>query len=243
MKNLKTKYLSLHYENNLEDFIQNSLNIFNERLKLLQSLFNEGIDNISKMKCSFFTNKNDFTAYINKITNGKKPPNWTTGCFYNDEIQILVDVNNQNQLNRQQYTLIHEYTHLCIKHLIYETYNIERIKWLDESYARYIDGHLQSTSKERINSLFKSIIRNYKNLNMNDIDNVNNIRVNEVYAMFDFIGKYIFENNLAKEYLDILKSNNCEIVKIGQTILFQSLQYLSKKDFQMEEINVKYQRR
>lgn len=229
MKDLETKYLSLHYENNLEDFIQNSLNIFNERLKLVQSLFDGQNDKISKMECSFFTSRNDFNEYINKITNGKNPPSWAIGCFYNDEIQILVDVNNQNQLSKQQYTLIHEYTHLCIKHLIYQTYNIERVKWLDESYARYIDGHLISTSKERINSLFESIFKNYKNLDMNDLDNVKNLKVNDVYAMFDIIGKYIFENNLEKEYLDILKRNNGDIIQLGQTILMKSLLYLSKK--------------
>ena len=44
--------------------------------------------------------------------------------------------------------------------------------------------------------------------------------------MFLIVGKYIFENDLSKKYLDLIKNNPAEIREIGSNILEKSIDYV-----------------
>lgn len=117
--------------------------------------------------------------------------------------------------------------HLYIENTIYSKYNIDRIRWFDESYAGFLDGHM----KNRINKQFREICLELKrlgNFDMNSIDDVNDVITKNYngYNMFRIIGKYIFENDLAKKYLDLLKNNPSTIREIGKDILPKAIKYV-----------------
>lgn len=227
MKIMETEYFVIKYQDNLEDFVKISLNYFDARLYILRELFNKDIKNLDKMECSFFSDIKDFQNYIKKIS-GQTPPDWAGGCFYNNGIQIIVNTNDKEKLIKRQITLIHEFTHLCIKNLIYDAFNIERIRWLDESYAGYVDGHLEKLSAEEIKNYCEELKTISNNFDMNELDDISLIKTKEYdgYHMFDIIGKYIFENNLQKQYLQILKNDEKQIRTIGKSILKNAIVYV-----------------
>lgn len=227
MKQTITKNLILNYQDGLDDFVNTSINIVDEKTPLIKEIFECNDICVGQLKASFFTDRNDFVNYISSISGGHTPPSWATGCFYNGEIQTLIDLNKKENLEYQTHTLIHEIVHLYFNKLIYNKYEIYRIRWFDESYACYIDGHIENIKIENL----KEICVKLKSLNdfdMNTLDNIKNVRTNNYngYDMFLTVGKYIFENNLEKKYLKILKNNPKKIRKIGLKILSKAISYV-----------------
>ena len=97
MKELTTRHLVLHYQDGLENFVKDSLNIVETKLPFIKELFkNDDIDNF-QLKASFFTKRNEFEMYIKSISGGHTPPPWATGCFYNGEICMSEDVGAQTK--------------------------------------------------------------------------------------------------------------------------------------------------
>ena len=104
MQTLNTQYFIINYEDDLQEFVDNSLKIVNKQLPLIQELFGKELSQVRKIKASFFTKRENFIAYINKITNGNySVPDWATGCFYNEEVQTLIDNNNKNDIGFRKF--------------------------------------------------------------------------------------------------------------------------------------------
>ena len=229
MKELITNHLVLHYQDGLENFIKNSLKIVETKLPFIKELFkNDDIDAI-QLKASFFTKRNEFVKYIKSISSGHTPPSWATGCFYNGEIQTLIDINDKNDLTFKVHTLTHEMVHLYIQKFIYEKFNLDRIRWFDESYASFIDGHIEYRNLRDLKAICYQL-KSLGDFDMNFLDDVKNVKTNtyDGYDMFLIIGKYIFENNLAKEYMELLKKSPNEIRRLGTKILPKAIQYIEK---------------
>lgn len=225
MRNLTTENFVLNYQEDLEEFIQDSLTIFDSKKTLITNLFGDILN--QKIKASFFTNRDDFVEYIKSISKGNTPPTWATGCFYNGEIQALININDINNLESKKHTLTHEFVHLCFNEFIYDKYAIDRIRWLDESFAVYVDGRADKISQDKL----KSMVHELKKLgefDVNVLNDKNKIKTEtyDGYDMFLIIGKYIFANNLAKKYLNELKTNPTRIVSIGKNILSDAINYV-----------------
>ncbi len=224
MKKLVTKNFILNYDDHLEKFIQQSLGIVDIQVKSLSKLLDMDINNVPQLKASLFSDRQSLVDYVKSISNGRTLPEWAKGCFFNGEIQLLVD--DRDKFNKN--FLMHEYTHLCIKKHIYDKYNIRRITWFDESYAYYLDGRHDSMS---VNA-YKEIVSDLKKLPCNfdmNILNDSNLIVTKDYNgndMFVLIGKYIFENNLEKEYIALLKEDSNKVKEIGKTILTKAIMYI-----------------
>lgn len=229
-KQVVTDKFVINFQEGLEDFVNKSLIVVEEQMPILRNLFFAEFDKIQKLKASFFTQREDFVEYIKSVSNGKTPPEWATGCFYNGEIQTLLNTNNKVDIKHKTHTLMHEMTHLYIKKFIYEKYNIQRIRWFDESCACYIDGRLNVMAKEQLNAICEqlSIIQKF---DLNILDDINKLNTQQfdAYNMFLIVGKYIFENNLANSYLDLLKTNPEKIRNIGSTILESAIEYAKTK--------------
>lgn len=232
-KNIKikeTESFVLQYDSSLEQFIEKSLEIANEKLPTIENLFNCNRNEIGKIKASFFTKREDFVSYIQSITNGHTPPAWASGCFYNNEIQTLLDIYNPQKMEYKTHTLIHEYTHLVIDKEIYQKHNISRIRWFDESFANYLDGSQDLYGKNEFSSLYNRL-EEFKDFDLNILNDINKTVTDSYngYDMFIIVGKFIFENNLEKQILkDFSKSD--EIIKnLGKTILADALEYLKRK--------------
>lgn len=230
LKIKETESFVLQYDSSLEKFIEKSLEIANEKLPTIENLFNCNRNEIGKIKASFFTKREDFVSYIQSITNGHTPPAWASGCFYNNEIQTLLDTDNPKNLESETHTLIHEYTHLVIDKKIYQKHNISRIRWFDESFANYLDGSQDSYSAETIKILCDRL-KNLKSFDLNILNDINNVQTSSYngYDMFLLIGRYIFENNLENEILDDFSKSADLVEKRGKTILADALEYLKEK--------------
>ena len=225
MKKLETNRFYLVYDERLEDFVNRSLSVVEEKLPVIIDTLSCDENAIDKIKASFFVDRREFVDYIKSIS-GKIPPRWATGCFYNGEIQTLIDINDEDDVKYKVRTLTHEMMHLYIQKLIYDKFNIDRIRWFDESYACYVDGSIENWTKEKMTEVIYTL-KTLNGFNMNILNDVNKVTTDKYngYHMFKIIGKYIFENNLAKEYLHKLISNRNEIVEIGLTILQKAIDY------------------
>lgn len=225
MKKQITESFILSYQEELASFIQDSLAIFGERETIIKNIFG-GIPD-EKIKASFFTDRKSFVEYIQTISGGHEPPGWAIGCFYNGEIQTLINVNNANNLNSQKHTLTHEYVHLCFNEFIYDKYAIDRIRWFDESYAGFIDGTNENIALSKLKDIAKSL-KNNQNLDVNILNDIKQVKTKfyNGYDIFLVIGKYIFGNNKEKELVEILKRNPTQIVEMGKSILSLAIGYI-----------------
>ena len=232
MQTLNTEYFIINYDDDLQDFVENSLKIVKEQLPQIQAIFGDNLNNVRKIKASFFTKRENFIAYINKITNGNySVPDWATGCFYNEEIQTLIDKNNENDMKYKIHTLTHEWVHLIIQELIYKKYNLNRLRWFDESFAVYLDGTIKNRTIKYFQRVYTSLNNICENFNMKTLNNINKVQTNEYngYDMFMIIGKYIFENNLADKYIKILiKNDSTELNELNVSILQKAVMYLKE---------------
>ena len=225
MKEIVTDKFIINFQEGLEEFVDTSLKIVKKQIPLLENLFQVEVSEVGKLKASFFTERKDFVEYIKTVSNGRTPPEWATGCFYNGEIQTLLDINNKEDVKHQTHTLIHEMAHLYIQKLVYEKYDIDRIRWFDESYATYIDGHIKNITRQQLRNMCERI-KDVGEFDLNILNDINKVKTREYngYDMFLVVGKYIFENNLAKDYIELLKTKPEEIRKVGREILTKSIQ-------------------
>ena len=182
-----------------------------------------------KIKCAFFTNRDDFVTRIKKLDKEANPPSWAQGCFYGREIQILI---NNMKFKDIFYTLSHETFHLLFKRFVYEKNNWNRFVWLDEALANNFDG----TTEEKINSgEFEKIIRYYSNKKnlpkMNVLDFAKGTIKTENYNGYDFfriVGRYLIETNTKDELLNYINIKE-RIKRDGYTILDVALKYFKEK--------------
>ena len=119
MKTYVSDDFEILYQSGLEELVKRSVDIYNSRIEYVQKLFNCSSKVVGKIKVIFFTNRDDFVNYIKKVSNGQTPPNWATGCFYNEEIQQLIEEENETEILVRAHTLLHETIHLYIQKTIY----------------------------------------------------------------------------------------------------------------------------
>ena len=228
MEILKTENYVINYDKQLQDFINRTVFHAENKKKEFCSLFECSENVVGVLKASFFTKREEFVGYIKKISGGDTPPSWATGCFYNNEIQVMVDVKNPEQKFN---TLAHETLHLFFNKNIYEKYNIDRVNWLDESFAVYLDGNPDDVSGEELSKIINYLDKMSNGFDMIILADYNKVKTQEYngYDMFNIIGKYIFENHLEKEFLETLKSDRNKIVEIGTHILQDAINYFKNK--------------
>lgn len=233
MEILNTQQFEIHYQKGLEDFIDNSLKLFDKRYKILKDLFGEECEQVDKLKASLFTKREDFVEYIKQVSGGKVIPEWAMGCFYNREIQMFI-----NSPETKGHVLTHETAHLYIQKLIYEKYKIDRITWLDESYAGHIDGHIEKRTIKELYDISQKL-KKWQHFDMNIVNDKDKVVTDDYngYDMFMLIGKYIFDNKLQKEYLQILINNHNDVVERGKTILSKAIEYIENLYKQYKEKN------
>ena len=219
---------TIYYEQELENFANQTLNFAKVKKQELYKLFNCKKEDIGIIKCSFFANKDNFLNYIKSISGGKTPPSWAKGCTYNKEIQVLVE---NNQLNQRMPTLAHETVHIFFDKLIYR-HNIKRIRWLDEAFASYVSRSENVLSDEKRNDIINSLKHLPKDFDMNTLNDASKIITNDYngYKMFNLIGQYIFENHLEKEFINIIKTDRDKMIDIGKTILYDSINYFTNQN-------------
>lgn len=226
MKEIIGEKFIINFQEGLDEFVKDSLCVVEERFEVLKNLFSNESESVGKMKASFFTERENFVEYIKSVSNGAIPPEWATGCFYNGEIQTLINLNDEKDVQYKVHTLMHEMVHLYIQELVYSKHSIDRITWFDESCASYIDGHMNNMTKDQISKICEQL-KNVGEFDLNILDDINKIKTNEYdgYDMFLIVGKYIFENNLAQKYVDAIKTSPEEIREIGKEILAKSIKY------------------
>ena len=226
MKTYCDNYFNITYADTLETFIKESLDLFYQKQPILENVFSCNTSILGQIKISYFTERAQFVKYIQSVSNGKTPPAMASGCTYNGEIQILVNIHDQWSMESKKYTLTHEMVHLYINKSIYEKYHIRRIRWFDESYAKYLDGSIENKNIDNWKNMTNQL-QHLGNFDMNSIQS-NNLKTDtyNAYHMFFIIGKYIFENHLEKQYIDLIKKDDSKIRAMGPTILTKAIAYV-----------------
>ncbi|MCK9576485.1 MAG: hypothetical protein M0R51_11230 [Clostridia bacterium] len=158
------------------------------------------------------------------------------GCFYNNEMQILVDLNSTESLRSKFYTLAHETLHLFFNNFVYKKYNVNRLRWLDESYACFLDGHIADIPTEKFNNLITKLNYIADIFDMNQLNNTNKAQIANYnpYDIFLVVGKYIFDNYLERKYLDMIKLN-AMTSQIGEHILKDTIDYYKNEQTNLME--------
>ena len=226
LKQLKTKDFNFEYSPDLEEFIEETKIISEQRKEVLCKFFKCKPSAIPAFNAAVLSNKEDFRDYIRKISNNSTPPEWATGCFYGGGIQAFVKKSDQKQYNSAKFTVAHELTHIFINKLVYDKYKIPRLKWWDECYAYWLERPL---TQERIDQAIRLSKENeYRaDFDMNRIKNdSNNESEVDAFPLYKIIGYYIFQNNLGEEFLQIIKEDRNKMVEIGKTILKDSIEYI-----------------
>ena len=223
METMTTQEFVINYEPKLRDFVVSTSNHAKEKKKEFCKLFGCVEQEIERLQASFFVERNEFVKHIQTISNGQTPPEWATGCFYNGEIQVLVDLKNPEE---KMNTLAHELLHLFFEKMIYQKHNIERVNWLDESFAVYLDGGEHDFDGELEKSI-KYLSKISKGFDMNILCDYNIIKTKKYdgYDMFNIIGKYIFETKQENIFLKMLIANRQQIVELGKHILQDAIDY------------------
>lgn len=228
MKELITNDFIINYAPELQEFVEKTVAHAESKKKEFCKVFSCDDKDIGVLKASFFINHDKFIEYIESVSGGRRPPDWATGCFYNGEIQVLVDINNPEiKMN----TLAHEYMHIFFKKTVYQKYNIDRVNWLDEAFAVYLDGKPDDISKEELSRMVESLAKISNGFDMAVLSDYNKVKTEEYngYDMFNIIGKYIFENKLENEFLELIKKDRKKIVEIGKTILQVAIDYFKQQ--------------
>lgn len=111
--------------------------------------------------------------------------------------------------------------------LVYSKFNINRIRWFDESYANFIDGSKDNTPVLHLKKI-ANLLNSVKDLDLNILNDISKVKTStyDGYDMFLIVEKYIFDNNFEKQYLKALKSNPKQIINLGKTILSLAINYL-----------------
>lgn len=228
MKQLKTKDFIIDYDENLQNFIEKTVKHAESKKKEFYNIFDCKESDIDILHVSFFVNREDFVEYIKSISNGQTPPSWATGCFYNGEIQVLVDLKNPEiKIN----TLAHETMHLFFDKTIYEKYNVARVNWLDESFAVYLDGQPNDISNEELARMIKYLSKISNGFDMRVLEDYNKVKTKEYngYDMFNIIGKYIFETKQEQKFIELIKKDRNKVLEIGKHILQDAIDYFKEK--------------
>lgn len=229
MKQLKTKDFIIDYDENLQNFIEKTVKHAESKKKEFYRIFDCKDYDIDILHASFFINREDFVEYIKSISNGQTPPSWATGCFYNGEIQVLVDLKNPEiKMN----TLAHETMHLFFDKTIYKKYNIDRVNWLDESFAVYLDGHPDDITNEELTRIIEYLSKISNGFDMRVLEDYNKVKTKEYngYDMFNIIGKYIFETKQEQKFIELIKRNRNKVLEIGKHILQDAIDYFKNKN-------------
>ncbi len=226
---LENEFFEIFVPDSLKDYGNQVINYSTNRLIEFLDFFKEE-SYITKIKCSFFLNRDDFFKRIKQINAEANPPSWAQGCFYGGEIQILL---NPQNIYERFYTLAHESFHLLFKKFIYERNNMDRIVWLDEALAGNFDG---TTEKLIERGKFCEIIlkakKNLKLPKMSDLSfSKGNIKTEDYngYDLFKIVGRYLVETKSKDELLKYINDKN-KIISDGNIILEESIKYFSEKE-------------
>ncbi len=229
MEKIENANYLVRFPKGIEQIVKNGVDYATKKKREYCKVFGCKMGDIPQIKASIFLDREEFVSYIKQFTSDPVEP-WVSGCYYNDEIQVFADGKDHVELNRRMGTIAHETVHLMFSKLIYEKYKIERVVWLDESFANYLDGVSLAWTDDSWQKLAQRV-KPHKNFDVNKLNNINKIVTSEYdgYDMFHIIGKYIFENNLQNQILATLIGDKKQIVKLGKTILSTAIDWFFSK--------------
>lgn len=226
---ITNEYFELLINKDNVEFGNKVLEYSTNKIKEYLEFFNEKSYG-KKIKAAYLNTREDFLARIKEVKNEEDgmPPEWASGCFYGDEVQILV----KDDINKCFHVLVHETFHLLFGKFVYNKHGFNRIMWLDEALA----GNYDDTTKKLIdNGYFKKMIIRYKdNKNLPIMSNfsfnngVFNTKDYDGYDLVKIIGRYLIETKSNKELLEYINDYD-KVIKDSKNILRVSIDYFVKK--------------
>ncbi len=222
------EHFHITYPSTMQNYVLTSVTLAKQKRQLYCKIFNTSAPELARLKVIFFTTRQSFVNYIKKIADGHEPPPWAKGCFYHNEIQILLDLKDERQLLKRKTALSHELLHLFFKQYIYQKYDYPRVRWLDESFACALEKEEFSYALYDFPQIARQLTK-MKNFDLNQLDDITKINPPDGsyqgYMLFNLVGEYIKRNNLYQELLQKIVKDYSSIRALGTTILSDSVNY------------------
>lgn len=219
MKQVVTDKFVIAYQDELENFINKSLSIVEQKMPLLQHLFRIE-DETEKIKAIFWLATEQDDEAI-------KHSNFS--CI-NGDVFCIVDLNDVKKSNLQVHCLMHVLVQHYMTNLVYKKYNTSKISWLENSLASFLDGHIDKISQPQLIQICNNL-KPIENLNLNNLETIENTETAKQFGddIYLIVGKYIFENHMAKELLKTMRKEPAKVVEMGETILSKAIDFVLEK--------------
>lgn len=220
LKHYEDTQYSIDYCPSLEEFIRDEIELSKAQRAKLIELFGSDIDIV---KGVIFDNREDFVKYVEEVSNGWTPPEFSTGCFYNNEIQSYITTPSVNSHD----IITHEQTHIFINKLLYNPYHLNRLRWFDEAFACYFDKRWTKRTHEFLKDSFNNYLIYNTDIDLNILNHEipQQYRGNKAYTMFMFVGQYIFETGKEREIIELMKTDPEKVQELGTHILKDAVDY------------------
>ena len=219
----------------VNQFIYDSIKALDERLIVYKRLFNK--EELDKLSIYFYTNLDNYRSTMDNM------PEYSRGYINSSEYKIVVcnDKEEDTQsifYHKRTHSIAHEAFHIYYSNYVYKTLN-NRVIWFDEGMARYMSGELDGFDEDHQRFAYKKFRDEYKPItNLNDRRHgssdlsdeliFNRPGVIEGYYLSYIIIRYLVETK-GIEYIKELMSNKEEILKVGNSIIDEVLEYFDLK--------------
>lgn len=221
-------YYEIYIPKSYEDYGNRVLEFSTKKLKENLLFFREKSFG-KKIKGAFLTTREDYVNRVHLYEPEHTPPKWAGGGYYGDEAMTLLNTENPE---RSFTTLAHESFHLLFDKFVYKKNNMDRIVWLDESFANNFDGKMEYRMKS---GAFEKMVFNLKDNKklpkMNELDfGKGNVKTKDYngYELFIIVGRYLIETMSDDDLYDFINNEN-KVKEAGETILEDSINYFVAK--------------
>ena len=219
----------------INQFIYDSIKSLSERLIIYKSLFN--VDRLNKLSIYCYTNLDNYRSTMNNM------PEYSRGYINSSTYKIVVcnvkEVDIEDPFyHKKTHSIAHEAFHIYYSNYVYKDIS-NRVIWFDEGMARYLSGELDGFDLDNHKEAYKRFRDEFKpiaNLNdrihgSSDISDeliFNRRGVIDGYYLSYIIIRYLVETK-GIEYVKDLMNNKEEILKIGNSIIDEVLDYFDLK--------------
>ncbi len=227
-KVLETSLCKINYSESLEDLVEATVSLLNQKIKEFKLFFD--ITNDEQIVVNYFDNVEEFREFIYSIRGERDSlPKYAKGTYDNEMINACI--NPKYQL-KKVYNASHELFHiLYMKYILNNDYS-KRIVWYDEGMAQFMSGEKDLLSQSNVfNSFYLKVKKQTKIIpKINSLEHGTSF-VNENYNGYDLSYlciRYLSEI-LSSEQFKNLKSDFSMINKFGNDIIQKMFSYYDEK--------------
>jgi hypothetical protein len=230
-KFLKTEHFSIRYSESLDQLVQATGRVIEEKIKEYEEFFDISLN--KKIVINFFDNPEKFMEFMDGLWGQKFSmpyAQYKGGGFFPDG-KIVICLNPKSQM-RNAHMASHELFHLLYKGCTYKNDRSKRIVWYDEAMAQFMSGekdHLKDGNK--FLSFYSQVKKNTKIVPKLTGLHHGKEFINENYNGYDlsYLSIRYLHETLSPEEFKALYSDFDKIKTLGVDIVEKMFKYYDEK--------------